>query len=70
MKTEDSDCSLLTPTQVAATLRVPRRRVVTRALRRELPWVKIGQRTLRLPASALAAFIRQKARASETDGLG
>lgn len=49
---------LLTPTQVAAALNVPRRRVVTRDLRKTLPWIKVGPRTLRLPASDLDAYLR------------
>ena len=49
---------LLTPEQVASALNLSRRRVVTRMLRRELPWIKVGPRTLRLPAGALEAYLR------------
>jgi hypothetical protein len=47
---------LLKPDDVAATLHVERSTAVSGSLRRDLPWIKVGNR-LRLPAEALEQYL-------------
>lgn len=47
---------VFTPEEVASTLRIKRRMVVSGPLRHALPWVRVG-RFLRLPAEALDEYL-------------
>ncbi len=55
------DAILLTPDQVAVVLGLSRRTITTRKWRDRLPWLKLGPRTLRLPAGDLNRFQSQLA---------